>query len=56
MKYNYRIKFEDGSIVTNVYSLTETTVYQAIGKLIAEHYFYNSEIKVTSIEILTSNK
>ncbi len=55
MKYNYRIKFEDESIVTNVFPLTEITVYQAIGKLITEHYF-NSEIKVTNVEIFTSNK
>ena len=43
MMYNYEIKYSDGSVVRNVYSMDERTAFEMVGKEIRSHFLYGDK-------------
>lgn len=52
--YNYEVKYSDGSVEKNVYSMDEKKAFEMLGKIVAEHFESQSRrhLEIVSAKVI----
>lgn len=57
MLYNYEIKYSDGSVERNAYSMSEKDAWSMVGKNINEHFLYGDQsVSIVSVRLVAVRK
>lgn len=53
MMYNYEVRYSNGTVVKNVYSMDERKAFEMMGKEVAEHFLHGDQkVSIISAKVV----